>query len=452
MDDDASFDNSEVGYTGHRASTDAGLVDMGLRHYDPVMRRFTSPDPVVPNPLDPQSWNRYAYARGNPSTFTDPTGAAPALCDRNCGAGAISSIPGVALGFGVATVLSTDFSHVGRGLREFGEKLANIFDRGHEEEPRLVVVSYAPIGSDSINFEYVPEAAIPSALPTARNAEAHGPVAPPSFGLQEYVQQREAAQRAAEIAKLGVIYDSHRHPHAWRPGSVPFNTVPVIMGNGSIIWQGPMTGTGGDYNLYYASDGSVVGDDTHGGALGTPMIDPYDVVFFAGAAGKGLAKAGGGFVAGVFRQGGTTASRALLPMTLRQQKALALITAEAREELLADFAKVAAGLSEGEIAAATRSPELFRLFFGHAIEKRIFQKVSAALLRDPNHVLKGVSWTGKSNAAADFIIKEFAIDVTGGSTSSILKHSARAGVDAVVTYDSVANYVGWDFARWVLGG
>jgi len=36
--------------------------------------RFIQPDTIVPNPGDPQSLNRYAYAGNNPVRYTDPTG------------------------------------------------------------------------------------------------------------------------------------------------------------------------------------------------------------------------------------------------------------------------------------------------------------------------------------------------------------------------------------------
>ena len=38
------------------------------------MGMFISPDTIVQNPFDPQTLNRYAYARNNPLTFTDPSG------------------------------------------------------------------------------------------------------------------------------------------------------------------------------------------------------------------------------------------------------------------------------------------------------------------------------------------------------------------------------------------
>lgn len=83
--DDPSFGAVDLGFTGHRARLDDGLIDMGARHYDPTRKRFHSPDPVVAAPLDTQSWNRYAYVRDNPLSFTDPSGLSwcpGPLCDR----------------------------------------------------------------------------------------------------------------------------------------------------------------------------------------------------------------------------------------------------------------------------------------------------------------------------------------------------------------------------------
>lgn len=44
------------------------------RYYDAAQGRFISPDSTVPNAVDPQSLNRYAYVRNNPVNLADPTG------------------------------------------------------------------------------------------------------------------------------------------------------------------------------------------------------------------------------------------------------------------------------------------------------------------------------------------------------------------------------------------
>ena len=61
------------GFLGKPVDADTGLTDVGARKYDPVLGRFLSLDPVF-DPADPQSLNGYAYANGNPATFSDPTG------------------------------------------------------------------------------------------------------------------------------------------------------------------------------------------------------------------------------------------------------------------------------------------------------------------------------------------------------------------------------------------
>ena len=48
----------------------------GARYYGSTQGRFTTPDLYMPSAdvKDPQSWNRYAYARNNPLRFVDPNG------------------------------------------------------------------------------------------------------------------------------------------------------------------------------------------------------------------------------------------------------------------------------------------------------------------------------------------------------------------------------------------
>jgi len=60
-------------FTGHERDA-ADLDYMHARYYSPVWGRFLSVDPVRGDRRVPQSWNRYAYALGNPINYTDPTG------------------------------------------------------------------------------------------------------------------------------------------------------------------------------------------------------------------------------------------------------------------------------------------------------------------------------------------------------------------------------------------
>jgi RHS repeat-associated protein len=62
------------GYTGQEELTGFGLVHLNGRVYDPLVGRMMSADPLVPEPLNGQAWNRYSYVINNPLAFTDPSG------------------------------------------------------------------------------------------------------------------------------------------------------------------------------------------------------------------------------------------------------------------------------------------------------------------------------------------------------------------------------------------
>lgn len=66
-----------IGFTGQTQDDDLDLIDMRGRVYDPVQKRFLTPDPLVSNPLHSQSYNRYAYVLNNPLRYTDPSGFDP---------------------------------------------------------------------------------------------------------------------------------------------------------------------------------------------------------------------------------------------------------------------------------------------------------------------------------------------------------------------------------------
>jgi len=62
------------GFTGQRFDSSTGLYFYNARYYDASLGRFSSPDPFVQDPSDPQTLNRYAYVRNNPVNYVDPSG------------------------------------------------------------------------------------------------------------------------------------------------------------------------------------------------------------------------------------------------------------------------------------------------------------------------------------------------------------------------------------------
>ncbi|HRQ37624.1 MAG TPA: RHS repeat-associated core domain-containing protein [Chloroflexota bacterium] len=68
---------TDRGFTGHKMNDDLGLIYMNARYYSPYINRFVSTDSIVPDPTNPQSYNRYSYGYNNPVKYQDPTGHRP---------------------------------------------------------------------------------------------------------------------------------------------------------------------------------------------------------------------------------------------------------------------------------------------------------------------------------------------------------------------------------------
>jgi RHS repeat-associated protein len=64
-------------YTGQRNEAGIGLYYYNARWYDPYITHFTQPDSIVPDPYNPQAYNRYSYALNNPIRYNDPSGHCP---------------------------------------------------------------------------------------------------------------------------------------------------------------------------------------------------------------------------------------------------------------------------------------------------------------------------------------------------------------------------------------
>ena len=60
-------------FTGQKLDG-TGLQYYNARYYDPTIGVFISPDTIVPDAGLVIDYNRYAYSRGNPLKFSDPTG------------------------------------------------------------------------------------------------------------------------------------------------------------------------------------------------------------------------------------------------------------------------------------------------------------------------------------------------------------------------------------------
>jgi RHS repeat-associated protein len=69
-----AHDLTDQGFTGQKHNMDLGLYYYNARFYLPGIGRFASADTIVPDPSNPQQYNRYTYTLNNPLRFTDPTG------------------------------------------------------------------------------------------------------------------------------------------------------------------------------------------------------------------------------------------------------------------------------------------------------------------------------------------------------------------------------------------
>ncbi len=73
---------TDFGYTRQRHDdSTGGLIYYRARYYLPGIQHFISADTIVPDPVDPQAFNRYSYVLNNPIKLIDPTGHAYACND-----------------------------------------------------------------------------------------------------------------------------------------------------------------------------------------------------------------------------------------------------------------------------------------------------------------------------------------------------------------------------------
>jgi RHS repeat-associated protein len=74
-------------FTGQRENMELGLLYYNARFYAPTLGKFISADTIIPNPANPQSYNRYAYVLNRALNFFDPTGHMDTPFDSGGGLG-----------------------------------------------------------------------------------------------------------------------------------------------------------------------------------------------------------------------------------------------------------------------------------------------------------------------------------------------------------------------------
>jgi RHS repeat-associated protein len=73
-------------FAGTQQNVTVGTYDADFRRYSPAQGRWLSPDPAGLGAVDltnPQSLNRYAYVRNNPTSLVDPSGLGPRRIPQN---------------------------------------------------------------------------------------------------------------------------------------------------------------------------------------------------------------------------------------------------------------------------------------------------------------------------------------------------------------------------------
>jgi RHS repeat-associated protein len=71
-------------YINQEDLLESQLIDLNARIYDPLLGKFMSPDPIISDQDDSQSWNAYAYSHNNPMSKEDPTGLDDDECNSGC--------------------------------------------------------------------------------------------------------------------------------------------------------------------------------------------------------------------------------------------------------------------------------------------------------------------------------------------------------------------------------
>ncbi len=162
----ASGTPDEFLYAGKIYDGSTGFYYFSARYYDPTIGRFVTQDSVSGAGDDPQSLNRYVYARDNPMKITDPNGhdwwgsltsaisnaASPISSAISTATSAVtnalSSVPPLVQSVGnqVVSTLSSIATSVANALTDAGQRAANRIAQGAQTiSQALTYVATSPI-------------------------------------------------------------------------------------------------------------------------------------------------------------------------------------------------------------------------------------------------------------------------------------------------------------------
>ncbi|MBN2041273.1 MAG: RHS repeat-associated core domain-containing protein [Spirochaetes bacterium] len=128
--------NNAPKYNSQELDKETNFYYYNARHYNAEVSRFVTPDTVIDGEFDTQGWNRYAYVKGNPVIYKDPTGHF------------IPLIPAAAAVVGVLYTILTTPREKGDTDKETGQDNPNVGDTDQEYGERFVknVITDAAMG------------------------------------------------------------------------------------------------------------------------------------------------------------------------------------------------------------------------------------------------------------------------------------------------------------------
>jgi hypothetical protein len=147
-------------------------MDYKARFYDAYITHFSQPDPIIPDPSNPQSFNRYSYALNNPIRYNDPSGhCADAVTMPVCALLTTAGPPGwvidgvilvvslAIIGYAAHQVLSTDVRKpLTKDEQEKVDHLEKDSDDFLKEHPDLEKEAQQQANGEKTKYDHVKKA------------------------------------------------------------------------------------------------------------------------------------------------------------------------------------------------------------------------------------------------------------------------------------------------------